>query len=99
MAMMQQKKSFQRNTGGTGHCSVQPCVSIFWFSSQFLKSLSLPCLGDVDTVKVVGSEGTVAFWALPLPRVVAHLETFVAEDVETFREHGLLVSHVAAGAS
>lgn len=50
-------------------------------------------------MKVIGSEGTVALGALPLPRVVAHLETFIAENMETLGEYGLLVSHVAAGTS
>lgn len=50
-------------------------------------------------MKVVGSEGTVALGALPLPGVVTHLETFVAEHVETLGEHRLLVSCVAAGAA
>lgn len=56
-------------------------------------------LGDVDAVKVVGAEGTVALGALPLPGVVAHLQTLVAEHVETLGEHRLLVSHVAARAA
>lgn len=50
-------------------------------------------------MKVVGSEGTVALGALPLPGVVTHLQTFVAEHVETLGEHGLLVPRVAAGAA
>ena len=50
-------------------------------------------------MKVVGSEGTVALGALPLSRIVTHLQTFVAENVETLGEHGLLVSCVAAGAA
>lgn len=57
------------------------------------------CLGDVDAVEVVGAEGTVALGALPLSGVVAHLQTLVAEDVETLGEHRLLVSRVAAGAA
>lgn len=56
-------------------------------------------LGDVDAVEVVGAEGTVALGALPLPGVVTHLQTFVAEHVETLGEHRLLVSGVAAGAA
>lgn len=56
-------------------------------------------LGDVDAVKVVGSEGTVALGALSLSGVVTHLQTFVAEHVETLGKHGLLVSCVAAGAA
>lgn len=55
--------------------------------------------GDVDAVKVVGAEGTVALGALPLAGVVAHLEALVAEDVEALGEHRLLVPHVAAGAA
>ncbi len=50
-------------------------------------------------MKVVGSKGTVALGAFPLSGVVTHLETFVAEHVETFGEHRLLVSCVAAGAA
>lgn len=50
-------------------------------------------------MKVVGSEGTVALGALPLPGVVTHLQTFVAEHVETLGEHRLFVSCVAAGAA
>lgn len=60
---------------------------------------SLGGLGDVDAVEVVGAEGTVALGALPLSGVVTHLETFVAEHVETLGEHRLLVSGVAAGAA
>lgn len=56
-------------------------------------------LGDVDAVKVVGSEGTVALGALPLSGVVTHLQTFVAEYVEALGEHRLLVSCVAARAA
>lgn len=50
-------------------------------------------------MEVVGSEGTVALGALSLSGVVTHLQTFVAEDVETLGEHRLLVSRVAAGAT
>lgn len=50
-------------------------------------------------MKVVGSEGTVALGAFPLSGVVTHLQTFVAEDVETLGEHRLLVSCVAARAA
>lgn len=56
-------------------------------------------LGDVDAVEVVGSEGAVALGTLPLPGVVAHLQTLVAEDVETLGEHRLLVPRVAARAA
>lgn len=56
-------------------------------------------LGDVDAVEVVGAKGTVALGALPLSGVVTHLETLVAEHVETLGEHRLLVSGVAAGAA
>lgn len=55
--------------------------------------------GDVDAVEVVGAECAVALGALPLPRIVAHLQTLVAEDVETLGEDGLLVPRVAAGAA
>lgn len=68
-------------------------------SSVFSFNSSVCELGDVDAVKVVGSEGTVALGALPLSGVVAHLQTFVAEYVETLGEHRLLVSCVAAGAA
>lgn len=50
-------------------------------------------------MKVVCSEGTVALGALPLSGIVTHLQTFVAEHVETLGEHRLLVSCVAAGAA
>lgn len=60
---------------------------LLWFSLQFslllFSPLSLCELSDVDAVKVVGSEGTVALGALPLSGVVTHLQTFVAENVET----------------
>lgn len=56
-------------------------------------------LGDVNAVKVIGSEGTVALGALPLSGVVTHLQTFVTENVETLGEDRLLVSRVAAGAA
>lgn len=73
------------------------------FSSFFVSSNrsfgSVYPLGDVNAVKVIGSEGTVALGALPLPGVVAHLQTFVAEDVETLGENRLLVSRVAAWAA
>lgn len=69
-------------------------------STVLFSLFTLLCeLGDVDAVKVVGSEGTVALGALPLPGVVTHLQTFVAENVETLGEHRLLVSCVAAGAA
>lgn len=77
------------------------CFSLLWFCLLFsLFTPPSPCeLGDVDAVKVVGSEGTVALWALSLSGVVTHLQTFVAEYVETLGEHRLLVSCVAAGAA
>lgn len=50
-------------------------------------------------MKVIGAEGTVALGALPLSGVVTHLQTFVAEHVETLGEDGLLVSCVAARAA
>lgn len=50
-------------------------------------------------MEVVCSEGTVALGALPLSGVVTHLQTFVAEYVETLGKHRLLVSCVAAGAA
>lgn len=68
-----------------------------YISTSFCPSSRL--LGDVDAVKVVGSEGAVALGALPLPGVVAHLQTLVTEDVETLGEHRLLVPGVAAGAA
>lgn len=51
-------------------------------------------LSYVDAVEVVGSESGVAFGALPLASVVTGLQAFVAEDVETFGEDGLLVPGV-----
>ena len=56
-------------------------------------------LGDVDAVKVVGPEAGVTLGTLPLPGVVACLQTLVAEDVETLGEHRLLVTCVAAWAA
>lgn len=53
-------------------------------------------LSYVDAVEVVGSESGVAFGALPLASVVTGLQAFVAEDVETFGEDGLLVPGVTA---
>lgn len=50
-------------------------------------------------MEVVGSERTVALGALPLSGVVTHLQTFVAENVETLGEHRLLVSGVTTGAT
>lgn len=72
--------------------------SLLWFClrSSLRTPPSLCKLGDVDAMKVVGSEGTVALGALPLSGVVTHLQTFVAEHVETLGEHRLLVSCVAA---
>lgn len=73
--------------------------SLLWFCPLFsLRRLSGD-LGDVDAVKVVCPESTVALGALPLSGVVTHLQTFVAEHVETLGEHRLLVSCVAAGAA
>lgn len=54
-------------------------------------------LSYVDAVEVIGSESSVAFGALPLPSVVTGLQAFVAEDVETLGEDGLLVSGVTTG--
>lgn len=65
--------------------------------ASFPSAPSCSKLGDVDAVEVVGSEGTVALGALSLSGVVTHLETFIAEHVETLGEHRLLVSCVAAG--
>lgn len=67
--------------------------------STFFTAPSLCDLGDVDAMKVVCSKSTVALGALPLSGVVTHLQTFVAEHVETLGEHRLLVSCVAAGAA
>lgn len=61
--------------------------------------LFLCSLGDVYAVKVIGSKRTVALGALSLSGVVTHLQTFVAENMETLGENGLLVSRVAAGAT
>lgn len=68
-------------------------------SVYFFTAPSLCDLGDVDAMKVVCSKSTVALGALPLSGVVTHLQTFVAEHVETLGEHRLLVSCVAAGAA
>lgn len=88
------------------------CIIKYIFSSAVFSETTPPCfgsvcclrpllggLGDVDAVEVVGAEGTVALGALPLSGVVTHLETLVAEHVETLGEHRLLVSGVAAGAA
>lgn len=76
------------------------CSSPLVLSSTFYISTLFPRdLGDVDAVKVIGSEGAVALGTFPLSGVVAHLQTFVAENVETFGENCLLVSRVAAGAA
>lgn len=53
-------------------------------------------LTDVNSVKVVGSEGGVALGALPLTCVVARLDTLEAEDVEALSQHGILHPRVAA---
>lgn len=76
-------------------------MPLLWLSLQLAPVFapSLCDLGDVDAVKVVCSKGTVALGALPLSGVVAHLQTLVAENVETLGENGLLVSCVAAGAA
>lgn len=76
--------------------SLQPCPR-FGSVRCFLPSLGE--LGDVDAVEVVGAEGAVALGAFPLSGVVTHLETFVAEHVETLGEHSLLVPGVAARAA
>lgn len=68
-------------------------------STLYIANLRPHPLGDVDAVKVIGSEGAVALGTFPLSGVVAHLQTFVAENVETLGENGLLVSRVAAGAA
>ena len=47
-------------------------------------------------MEIVSSEGAVALGALPLPGVVARLQTLVAKNVETLGENRLLVSRVAA---
>lgn len=73
--------------------------SLCVFSVPFSTLVLISVLGDVDAVEVVGSESAVALRALPLSGVVTHLQTFVAEDVETLGEHRLLVSCVAAGAA
>lgn len=81
--------------------SCSPLWSLLSFGSVSPLSLCLLLArsGDVDAVEVVGSEGAVALGAFPLPGVVAHLQTLVAEDVETLGEDGLLVPRVAAGAA
>lgn len=56
-------------------------------------------LGDVDAMEVVGTEGAVALGTLALARVIARLQTFVAEHVEALGEHRLLVPGVAAWAA
>lgn len=73
-----------------------PASKLLWFQCHSSASFAS---GDVDAVEVVGAESTVAFGALPLAGVVAHLEALVAEDVEALGEHRLLVAHVAAGAA
>lgn len=54
-------------------------------------------LGDVDAVEVVCSECSIAFGALPLASVVASLQAFIAEDVETLGEDSLLISGITTG--
>lgn len=77
-------------------------ISLLWFCLlvSVVTLLLLLCdLSDVDAVEVVGSKRAVALGALPLSGVVTHLQTFVAENVETLGEHRLLVPRVTAGAS
>ncbi len=54
-------------------------------------------LGDVDAVEVVCTECSIAFGALPLTSVVASLQAFIAEDVETLGEDSLLISGITTG--
>lgn len=53
-------------------------------------------LTNVNAVEVVGSEGGVAFGALPLARVVARLDALEAEDVEALGQYSVLHPGVAA---
>lgn len=56
-------------------------------------------LGDVDAVEVICSECSIAFGALPLASVIASLQAFIAEDVETLGEDSLLISCITTGTS
>lgn len=56
-------------------------------------------LSDVDTVEVICSECSVAFGALPLASVIASLQAFIAEDVETLGEDRLLITSITTGAT
>lgn len=53
-------------------------------------------LTNVNAMEVIGSEGGVAFGALPLACVVARLNALKAEDVEALGQHSVLHPGVAA---
>lgn len=48
-------------------------------------------------MEVVCSECSIALGALPLASVVASLQAFIAEDVETLGEDSLLISGITTG--
>lgn len=53
---------------------------------------------NVDTMKVVGPESSIALGTFALSGIVAGFHALKAENVEAFGEHGILLAHVTAGA-
>lgn len=64
-----------------------------------MESMMNISLRQVELSEIVGAESGIALGTLSLSRVVALLETVVAEDVKAFGEHRVLLFDLARGTS